>query len=200
MKSIIFTLVAFLCAQSYQASAQRLRIGHRNANQTAVLDINMGYIEPIAIQTLTLLNYTNIKVVGLDISDNVFNPNYYASIGISVTYQEPGSPDIEKLSFLYPIVYDASMNAYYGGQPNFAGIQDGGGAKDKNPDNNFCRAKNCMGCPTLRDGNGRTLGCGICVPFNDNPWSCFVENTAGMGAERVINALGGLLKGLITIF
>ncbi len=203
MKPFIFTFITLLCAYGQDASAQHLRIGHRNVNQVAVLDISSAYIEPIIIQELTLHNFTNIKVTKLDISDNAFNPEYYASIGITIECQEKGSPDVLKLSFLYPIVYDASMNAYYGGKPNFGDIQDGGSSSDSNPDNNFCVARNCVGCATMRDQNGKTLGCTFCQPTNPNPdvsYSCVVENSSGTGIGRLLTGLSGLLKGLIGLF
>ena len=199
MKPIIFTIITLLCTYGRDATAQRLRIGHRNVNQVAVLDINIAYIQPTIVQELSLQNYVNIKVTDLDISENAFNPNYYASIGITVEYQERNSPNVLKLSFLYPIVYDPSLNVYYGGTPTIEGIPKGGSG-EKNPDNNFCKATNCVGCKTLKDGNGKTLGCGICIPFNDLPYDCSVTNLSGLGAARVINALGGLLKGLFVLF
>jgi hypothetical protein len=202
MKAIIFTIVAFACTLGLHASGeQRLKIGHRDGNKFAVLDISIAHIQPAVIKSMTQANFTNIRVTKLDISDNPSNPNYYASIGVTVEFQELGNSDVHKVTLLYPIVYNPLQNAYFGGEvdPNY--IKDGGSGGTGNPDNNFCVARNCTGCLTLRDMNGKTLGCTSCVPANpDKSFSCTVESTSGMGAERVINALAGLLKGLISIF
>jgi hypothetical protein len=200
MKSIFLTCISMLCILGQQLSAHnKPAIGHRDAKQGAVLDIRISQIQPAIAKALTDCNFTNIKVVSLDISDDAFNPFYFASVGIGVTFQEPGSNDVYKINYLYPIIYDPLTNTYYGDHVDPEKVTNGG--PQGNPDNNFCVARNCVGCGTMRDQNGKTLGCTPCVPINDDkPYSCVVENTSGIGGGRIISALGGIIKGIISLF
>ncbi len=199
MKQLIFTLIAFVCTLGH-ASAQQIKIGHRDANRVAVLDIGISHVAPAIVQSMTEGGFRNVRVTKLDISDSPIRPDYYASMGVTVEYQEPGNNDVFKLTYLYPLVYDPVDNVYFGGHVDLEDIKDGGNKGPGNPDNNFCVARNCVGCATIRDLNGKTTGCGPCYPVNPElTMSCTIENTAGVGAERVILAIGSLLKALATL-
>jgi hypothetical protein len=198
MKLIIFTFITLICSSDAKAATAKLKIGHRDTRQVAVLDIIPAQLQAVTEQAFAKQGYTHIKVAGLDISDNVLNPQYFASMEITITFMEPGVFGQQKVSFLYPIKYDPFTNSYYGDHNGPQLIESGGGSK--NPDNNFCVARNCVGCKTLKDMDGKTTGCTLCLPVNtETPFECTVINTAGMGAGRIINALGGLLRGLISL-
>lgn len=167
------------------------QIGHRDANNNAVLDITSSTLFPSINAEMTLRGFSNVQITYLDISDNVNVAGYFQSIGIKVVYDDGENKGLS-ISLLYPISYSPLNNIYTLKDYELLPIMDGG-----RPDKNFCVATNCVGCASIRNDKGKLTGCTDCNPSSiDMPFSCTVENTAGTGAGRVLTALGGILKGL----
>ena len=167
------------------------QIGHRDANNNAVLDITSTTLFPSINAEMTLRGFSNVQITHLDISDNVNVVGYFQSIGIKVVYDDGENKGLS-ISFLYPISYNPLNNKYTLKDYELLPIMDGG-----RPDKQQCIARNCEGCQAQRNADGKLLNCTICIQkIQDLPWSCTVDNTAGTGGARVLTALGGILKGL----
>jgi len=173
-------------------SAQSTQIGHRDEHKRAVLDISPNVLLAKIESEMAIRGFTNVQIASLDISDDVGNPDYFKSMGIKVRYDDGVQTNLS-ISLLVPLSYNAVTNVYTVFDYRLLPVQDGG-----RPDKNYCQANNCKGCESLRNGNGKLIGCSICLPTEPGlPYSCGPESLSGSGAARVLNAVGGILKGIL---
>ena len=173
-------------------SAQSTQIGHRDEHKRPMLDISPNVLLAKIESEMAIRGFTNVQIASLDISDDVGNPDYFMSMGIKVRYDDGVQTNLS-ISLLVPLSYNAVTNVYTVFDYRLLPVQDGG-----RPDKNFCVAVNCVGCESLRNEKGKLLGCSPCIPGSPNiSSSCGPENTAGTGAKRILDGLGGILSGIL---